>query len=515
MSSHQYHIATLFLITISVTLTIQCCYGIKDISPNVKNIQNALHKNHPNGNRRKMKYHYPRPFLDKSRGGSSNLNSGNDSSSFEKQNDEEERDNFGDAYEYEYDEDMDDEKEISSKLDSTRDDKMNDGSDFDDVDEFDVSSSILSQTNPDLEMEQDEENSNENDDDDIQYGMEDVPRGLKIPPSTITEADTEEWIASFKSQIQAIREEMEREATIELERIKKEILARREKRQKLYQQPLKVKENRNKIEADNFECDKESENENEKKLNESEDVENCEEIVSDSKQEDESIAEEMDEEEYSVNESKYNDTASYSDYNEDSSDESETSDLTKDDNEPSDDELLIVGETDESENDVVDRLTTELKDMGRSQINRTNIETMTPPSKQILSQRTDEATEIHDDSNYDEEDSKIEFSRPRQRKRKSKKVIKKKVKKKKQKSPTSKSTKNTNNKEALVSISTSISNPTDEILSPTLRRKIMGRSIQAMIILIVLGLVMHVLLAEGGGLGFLLKGLFTPLNHVT
>ena len=53
---------------------------------------------------------------------------------------------------------------------------------------------------------------------------------------------------------------------------------------------------------------------------------------------------------------------------------------------------------------------------------------------------------------------------------------------------------------------------TEPTTSTGLLPRVIGRSIQALIIMIVLALVAHVLFGEGGGVGLLINGLFFPFS---
>lgn len=433
----------LFILSTKLQMA-QCIQGTFSI----RNIQYAIddHLFRNKSNRNTINYFYPRPFIYSSRGG-------DDGSS---------HDNGEEV-----------EKAILAEIDLTDEE----ADETNEICESTISSSMLPLEPPSPHLAK-------------KHFHDQIGESNDESSSSLT---PDNWISSFQSQIQAIREDMEREAALELEHVKQEILEIREEKKRKLDEELELKAKQ--------EMERLLNEENKRDSIVDEDNEYWQEVTN-------RLIEEVDED-MDLDKSSFIDNLQQDITVITTNDEIEfDSDQLKKDR---DDEILIIGDTDENEDEVIERLSSELKGT---------------ESKPRQSMKLEKTSRTGGDLKKSIKKEKIEECKDESislKPQKERKQIKKRSKKAKQKSKVVKKlsglSQHTDSPSSL-SNNLQVTNEythkqvKDEI-SVTLGRKIVGHSVQAILFLIIFGLVAHVLFAEGGGIGFLLKGLFMPSSTVS
>jgi len=438
-AQHNVMKSVIHFLLISLTIEIQPIQCMQDIF-SIGNIQNVLdeHLYRKNSNRNAIKDFYPRPFVYSSRGG-------HDGSS------DDNVEEIGQAILVERDSLSEDSGETNKHFDAT------------------LSSHMLPLDPPSPHLAKKHFHD--------QYEEPNDDRSSGITPDN--------WISSFQSQIQAIREEMEHEAALELEHVKQEILEIRERKKWKLDEEMKMKAKENLERLSKIE--KESEN-----------------AVDGDTDYWQGVTEQLIQE---VNEdSKSEKPRDVDDVQKDVNAKPSTDEIQS---QQSVEELLIIGDTDESEDDVVFRLSNKLKGIDSNP--KFNISDDALKIEKSLKVPPKEPT--FKSSSVDIA-SKPQIERKKLSKR-SKKAQRKKSKATKQ-SNLSKATECSMSTSKNLPISSEFSRKKaiDE-LSSTLGQKIIGRSIQALILLAIFGLATHTLFGEGGGAKFLLKGLLMPFMDVS
>ena len=293
----------------------------------------------------------------------------------------------------------------------------------------------------------------------------------------------DQWISSFRSQIQDIRMEMEREAAIELENVKREILEMRDKKEQIL-----LSSKRNEMKKSFHSSDEEDSNQMNTEILEECKIEQVEECIT-NLFEDANHVDKSDESEKRLYLPEVNRTLNYN-KDEDRKNEKSHEELLKESaNNEENDEFLIIGDTDESGDDVLERLKE-----GTNKVKSSSLHSNT----------------LTADNKIKIDDSKKIATPSRRRKNKSQSQ-----KGGKRRSSKIKKNKGSAMHSGSIATTSTLEPLTKKEISSTFGRRITGRIIQGIILLIFISLVTHILLGEGGGIHLLLKGLFFPHKIVS